>query len=149
MSELKQIRLVLSEVISGVTLVLALLYTIRFYDSSFLATLTVRGETLVAIALAAISFVLALRIRAPVVAGLLTLSGIVILIPPIGAIISDRAILIPGPILGVIFFSPIFVLGIGKFFTSYRKKKMVQTNREMSVAQRGEISKDKLNPNKS
>jgi hypothetical protein len=106
-------------VVSGITFLLTLLYTIDFYDSSL--ALNVRGSTLlaIAIALAAVSFVLALKIRAPIVATLLTLGGIVIWIPPVAAIISERAILLPSPILGVISFSPILGLGITKFITTY------------------------------
>jgi hypothetical protein len=128
----KQIRLILAQVISGLALLFALLYTIGFYDSSLKVSIAGRGSTLFAIFFAVVGFVLALKIRAPPVATLLTLGGIVIWIPPLGAIVSAGAILFPGPILGVISFSPILGLGIVKFLTTYMSKKAEKTRSDRS-----------------
>jgi hypothetical protein len=121
-SNVTRIRLLIAEVTSGATLLLSLLYTVNFYDSSFPIN-TIKGETLIAIALSVVAFVLALKIRTFLVAALLTVAGIVIWIPPVAAIIEDKAILVPGPILGVIFFAPIIGLGIAKFATNYFSKR--------------------------
>jgi hypothetical protein len=121
MVTLNQARLNLASGLSGLTLLLGLFYMIGFYDSSL--ALNVKGLTILAIVLAAISFVSALKIRAPLIAALLTIAGIIIWIPPLNAIVTDRAILIPGPVLGVIFFSPIVILGLVKFATNYRSRK--------------------------
>ena len=126
MVTLNQVRLGLANGLSGLTF-LGLFYTIGFYDSDL--ALNVKGLTILAIILSAISFVSALKIRAPLVASLLTIAGIIIWIPPLNAIVTDRAILIPGPILGVIFFSPIVILGLVKFATNYRSRKKSETQR--------------------
>lgn len=124
-----QARLNVAYGLSGLTLLLGLSYTIGFYDSSL--ALNVQALTILAIILAAISFVAALKIRVPLVATLLTLGGIIILIPPLNAIVSDGAISIPGPILGVIFFSPILILGLVKFATNYRSRKKSESGKEL------------------
>lgn len=124
-----QARLNAAYEFSVLTLLLGLSYMVEFYDSSL--ALNVRGLTILAIILGAISFVAALKIRASLVAILLTLSSIIILIPPLNAIVSDGTISIPGPIFGVIFFSPILVLGLVKFTTNYRTRKKSETEKEL------------------
>jgi hypothetical protein len=115
----KHIRVIIAQTVSGITLLLALLYTIGYYDTSLAVSADIRA-TLLALALSIVAFGLAMKIRTPLVATLLVSAGMVIWIPPISAIIADKAILIPGPILGVISFSPILGLGIAKFFTNLR-----------------------------
>jgi hypothetical protein len=55
-----------------------------------------------------------------VVASFLILAGLMMWTPALATIIAEKAILYPGPILGVISFSPMVILGIAKFFTSLK-----------------------------
>jgi hypothetical protein len=118
-------RLFLAEIISGITLILAVLYPLGFYGVG----VAVRGSTILSVVLAAVAFLLALKIRAPLVAILLSIGGIIIWIPPLAAIIAQGTVLIPGPILGVVSFSPIFILGIVKLATSYRGRTVKGSSR--------------------
>ncbi|SRR5579863_3696474 len=132
MNHFTQLRLIFAYLTSGATLALALVYTVAFYDSTF-KFLAGRGLTLYAIALAVVAFVAALRLRAIVVALFLTLAGLAIWVPPIDAIILEGAIRVPGPILGVIFFAPIFGLGFAKFVTVYRSKKELRKDNHLNI----------------
>jgi hypothetical protein len=113
MSSTRQMRLVGAQVAALLTLAFSLLYVSVFYDPS-LAKYSVRGVTLLAIFLSVVAFVLSVRIRSPTVGWTLILGGLAIQIPPVQAIAERGAVQIPGPILGVIFFSPILILGVVK-----------------------------------
>lgn len=115
-------RLALAQVMAGATLLLALIYTAGFYDSAMRVG---RGTTLFAIALSILAFGASLKIRSGLVAGVLIASGAIILIPPVIAILDAGAVTIPGPILGVIFFSPILVLGVVKALGARSRTKHV------------------------
>jgi hypothetical protein len=114
-----RIRLICALVISVITLLLALLYVLKFYDSSL--TISVKGSALIAIALSVVAFVTALKLRSPLVGVLLTIAGMLMFVPPVSAIVADGTVTFPGPILGVISFSPIIVLGIAKLITTSRR----------------------------
>jgi hypothetical protein len=69
--------------------------------------------SLVAMALAAGAFIVSWKQRSLLVAGLLSLSGIIFMIPALNAMgYSFAAIVFPGPILGIIFGIVIFGLGV-------------------------------------
>ena len=106
-------RLILGQVLAGLTLVFALIYTLSFFDAS-LAASTGRGYALAAIALSIVAFVACVKLRSVLVAGILTLSGIIMMVAPVEAIAAAGAVVIPGPILGVISYSIILVLGVAK-----------------------------------
>ena len=74
-----------------------------------------------AIVLATAAFVLSLKQKSFLVAGLLAASGIVFMIPAMMATGYFAVIVFPGPILGVIFGLAIFGLGVAKGITSARK----------------------------
>jgi len=70
------------------------------------------------IALAVAAFVLSLKKRSYVVAGLLAASGIMFMIPALIATGYLAFIVVPGPILGVLFGLLIFGLGVVKGITT-------------------------------
>jgi hypothetical protein len=114
-----RIRLICALVISVITLLLALLYVLKFYDSSL--AISVKGSALITIALSVVAFVTALKLRSLLVGVLLTIAGVLMFVPPVSAIVADGKVTFPGPILGVISFSPILVLGIAKLITTSRR----------------------------
>jgi hypothetical protein len=78
-----------------------------------------------AIALAAGAYALSSKQRSYAVAGLLALSGIILMIPAIIATGYFTVIVFPGPIIGIIFGFVIFGLGVAKGISSARVKEMV------------------------
>jgi hypothetical protein len=78
-----------------------------------------------AIALAAGAYALSRKQRSYPVAGLLALSGIILMIPATIATGYFTVIVFPGPILGVIFGLVILGLGVAKGISSARAKEMV------------------------
>jgi O-antigen/teichoic acid export membrane protein len=78
-----------------------------------------------AIALAAEAYALSRKQRSYPVAGLLALSGIILMIPATIATGYFTVIVFPGPILGVIFGLVILGLGVAKGISSARAKEMV------------------------
>lgn len=94
------VALVLTSVLGGPTLL---------QSAGFVAVVAIS-----AIALAAAAFVVSWKQRSFLVAGLLAVSGIILMIPPLIATGYLAVILFPGPILGVIFGLAIFRLGVAK-----------------------------------
>lgn len=81
--------------------------------------------SIAAMVLAAATFVIAWNQRSLFVAGLLTVSGIVFMLPALGAMgYSFAFIVFPGPILGVIFGLVIFGLGLAMVARSVRAKEL-------------------------
>jgi hypothetical protein len=119
-------RYMLAQLLAAATLAFALVYTVGFFSKS-LDIASERNSAFAAIGLSVAAFAMAIKIRSMVVAGLLTASGIIMLTPPIEALAAVRVILIPGPILGVIFYAPILGLGIAKAVTSTMMKRTVNT----------------------
>jgi O-antigen/teichoic acid export membrane protein len=78
-----------------------------------------------AIALAAGAYALSRKQRSYPVAGLLALSGIILMTPAIIATGYFTVIVFPGPILGVIFGLVILGLGVAKGISSARAKEMI------------------------
>ncbi len=78
-----------------------------------------------AIALAAGAYALSRKQRSYPVAGLLALSGIMLMIPAIIATGYFTVIVFPGPILGIIFGLVILGLGVAKGISSASAKEMV------------------------
>ena len=78
-----------------------------------------------AIALAAGAYALSRKQRSYPVAGLLALSGIILMIPAIIATGYFTVIVFPGPILGIIFGLVIFGLGVAKGISSARVEEIV------------------------
>jgi hypothetical protein len=115
-------RLIAAELAAAVTLLFSLLYTAAFYDHS-LAPYTGRVSELVPIFLSIVAFALCLRISSPAVAGMLIAGGIIMQIPPLQAIADAGAIVVPGPIFGVISFADILILGVVKGITTLRARR--------------------------
>ena len=78
-----------------------------------------------AIALAAGAYALSRKRRSYPVAGLLALSGIILMIPGIIATGYLTVIVFPGPVLGVIFGLVILGLGVATGISSARAKEMI------------------------
>jgi hypothetical protein len=135
MNAWNRIVLFLASVFSGISLLLSLLYTLTYFDIN----LTIgpsKGTTLVSLGLSVVAFVTTLKVKSHLVGVLLTISGLIIIIPPVSAIIADGTITYPGPILGVVFFSPILALGIAKLVTSRSRasesSRLVVTSQELN-----------------
>jgi hypothetical protein len=110
MTKIARARLMVGQALAALTSLLAIIYTAGFYNAT-LAANAGRGVSLAAIVLSIVSFVACVRLRSPIVAGLLILSGIIMMIPPVAAIMAAGTIVIPGPILGVISYA--IILGLG------------------------------------
>jgi hypothetical protein len=82
----------------------------------------VKAASVFAIILSVVAFVLSVRIRSSAVAGMLVLGGILMLVPPVQAIAEAGGVSFPGPILGVIFFAPLLVLGLVKAALNSRRQ---------------------------
>jgi hypothetical protein len=116
---MSRIRLIISIVFSTGVLFVSSLYFLSFYH--LVPPGLDKGSSIIAIVLSVIAFVFSLRIKSLSVGGLLTLGGILMQIPPVQAIISAGRILVPGPILGVISFCPVLILGLAKLSLSRTK----------------------------
>ena len=126
----RRIRLFFALIFSGISLLLSLLYTLRYFNFD-IAIGPNKGTTLIALGLSAVAFVTAVKLRSPLVGVILTISGLIIIAPPVSAIMADGMITIPGPILGVIFFSPILALGVAKLITTRNR---ASKSKEVGVA---------------
>jgi hypothetical protein len=113
MNRVGRARLILAQLLAGLTLLFAVIYILGFYDAT-LAASAGRGTALTAIALSVVAFVACVKLRSSIVAGLLTLSGIIMMVPPVEALAAAGAVVIPGPILGVMSYAIILVLGVVK-----------------------------------
>jgi hypothetical protein len=127
-----QIRLLVAQILAGVTFLMTVIYTLGFYDSSLTFGLG-RISALSAIALSILAFITSLRLKSNLVAGFLILGGIIMQIAPIQALIASGAIRVPGPIYGVLSFSPLLILGIVKALTS-RKNRLSKPNNKQQTA---------------
>lgn len=109
----KSKRIVTAQILAAATLAIALTYAVNALTYSLpIGVLTVFGLSAIAVSIAA--FVVSLKQRSKVVAALLTASGVIVMIPPVSAIIATGIIVFPGPILGVISYSVVLGLGIAK-----------------------------------
>ena len=82
--------------------------------------------SIVAMALAAGAFIVSWKQRSLLVAGLLSASGIIFMIPALNAMgYSFAAITFPGPILGVIIGIVIFGLGVAKVVMAAKTVKAI------------------------
>ena len=82
--------------------------------------------SIVAMALAAGAFIVSWKQRSLLVAGLLSASGIIFMIPALNAMrYSFTAITFPGPILGVIIGIVIFGLGVAKVVMAAKTVKAI------------------------
>jgi hypothetical protein len=113
-----RVRWLAANLAAAATVAFSVLYLLGFY-----AGITFRGAALLAIFLSVASFLLSLRIRSVSVAVMLTLAGLLIQIPPVQAIAEAGTVAYPGPILGVVFFVPILILGLVKAATGLRVPK--------------------------
>jgi hypothetical protein len=109
----KSKRIATAQILAAATLAIASIYAANALTFSLpISVLTVFGLSAIAVSIAA--FVVSLKQRSKVVAALLTASGIIVMIPPVSAIIATGIIVFPGPILGVISYSVVLGLGIAK-----------------------------------
>lgn len=106
------LKLVLAVGLAAATLVLFLINTIGGVAVLRAGLGPVLG--IGAIALAVAAFVLSLKQRSFLVAGLLAASGIIFMIPALMATGYFTVIVFPGPIIGVIFGLAILGLGVAK-----------------------------------
>jgi hypothetical protein len=105
-------KLVIAQVLAGATFALVLTNTLATVLVLVAGLGAVFGISAIALSVAA--FVLSLKKRSYVVAGLLAASGIIYMIPAVTALGDFSVIVVPGPILGVLFGLLIFGLGAAK-----------------------------------
>ena len=105
-------KLVIAQVLAGVTFALVLTNTLATVQILVAGLGAVFGISAIALSVAA--FVLSLKKRSYVVAGLLAAGGIIYMIPAVTALGDFSVIVVPGPILGVLFGLLIFGLGAAK-----------------------------------
>lgn len=134
----RRLRLAIAKVAAVATLAASTAYIIGFYDSSLVVG---RGTTLAAIFLAVLAFALSVRIKSLFVGMLLTIGGILMQVPPALAIIAERAVEIPGPIFGVISFTPVIILGVTKTVRSNKNSEMA-TRTTLADRQKGRQTPD-------
>ena len=116
-------KLVIAQVLAGVTFALVLTNTLASVQ------ILVAGLGAVfdisAIALSVAAFVLSLKKRSYVVAGLLAAGGIIYMIAAVTALGDFSIIVVPGPILGVLFGLLIFGLGVAKGVRTARAETVI------------------------
>lgn len=105
-------KLVIAQVLAGATFALVLTNTLATVLVLVAGLGAVFGISAIALSVAA--FVLSLKKRSYVVAGLLAAGGIIYMIPAVTALGDFSVIVVPGPILGVLFGLLIFGLGAAK-----------------------------------
>jgi len=121
LSSKNRVRLLAADAAAAVALTLAALYFLRFYGVVG-AEFAVREASVIAVILSIVAFVLCTRIKSSAVAGMLLLGGILMQVPPVQAIVEAGGVSYPGPILGVVFFAPLLVLGLVKAALNARQK---------------------------
>ena len=109
-------KLVIAQVLAGVTFALVLTNTLASVQILVAGLGAVFGISAIALSVAA--FVLSLKKRSYVVAGLLAAGGIIYMIAAVTALGDFSVIVVPGPILGVLFGLLIFGLGVAKGITT-------------------------------
>ena len=116
-------KLVIAQVLAGVTFALVLTNTLASVQ------ILVAGLGAVfdisAIALSVAAFVLSLKKRSYVVAGLLAAGGIIYMIAAVTALGDFSVIVVPGPILGVLFGLLVFGLGVAKGVRTARAETVI------------------------
>jgi len=116
-------KLVIAQVLAGVTFALVLTNTLASVQILVAGLGAVFGISAIALSVAA--FVLSLKKRSYVVAGLLAAGGIIYMIPAVTALGDFSVIVVPGPILGVLFGLLIFGLGVAKGVRTARAETVI------------------------
>ena len=109
-------RIVIAQVLAGAAFVMVVINLVAGIQILVAGLAAVFGISTIALAVAA--FVLSLKKRSYVVAGLLATSGVMFMIPALIATGYLAVIVVPGPILGVLFGLLIFGLGVAKGITT-------------------------------
>ena len=107
-----KIKLVIAQVLAGVTFALVLTNTLAGVQILVAGLAAVFGISAIALSVAA--FVLSLKKRSYMVAGLLAAGGIIFMIPAVTALGDFSVVVFPGPILGVLFGLLMLGLGVAK-----------------------------------
>lgn len=116
-------KLVIAQVLAGVTFALVLTNTLASVQILVAGLGAVFGISAIALSVAA--FVLSLKKRSYVVAGLLAAGGIIYMIAAVTALGDFSVIVVPGPILGVLFGLLIFGLGVAKGVRTARAETVI------------------------
>jgi hypothetical protein len=109
-------RIVIAQALAGAAFVMVVINLVAGIQILVAGLAAVFGISTIALAVAA--FVLSLKKRSYVVAGLLAASGVMFMIPALIATGYLAVIVVPGPILGVLFGLLIFGLGAAKGITT-------------------------------
>ena len=116
-------KLVIAQVLAGVTFALVLTNTLASVQILVAGLGAVFGISAIALSVAA--FVLSLKKRSYVVAGLLAAGGIIYMIAAVTALGDFSVIVVLGPILGVLFGLLIFGLGVAKGVRTARAETVI------------------------
>lgn len=112
-------RIAIAQVLAGITFALGL--TNALANPQLLITGLAADVGISTIVFAVAAFVVSLKRRSYLVAGLLAAGGIAFMMPAVIALGDFSVIVFPGPILGVIFGLSIFGLGVSKTAGAARK----------------------------
>jgi hypothetical protein len=116
-------RIVIAQVLAGAAFVMVVINLVAGIQILVAGLAAVFGISTIALAVAA--FVLSLKKRSYVVAGLLAASGVMFMIPALIATGYLAVIVVPGPILGVLFGLLIFGLGVAKGVRTVRAETVI------------------------
>jgi hypothetical protein len=116
-------RIVIAQVLAGAAFVMVVINLVAGIQILVAGLAAVFGISTIALAVAA--FVLSLKKRSYVVAGLLAASGVMFMIPALIATGYLAVIVVPGPILGVLFGLLIFGLGVAKGIRTVRAETVI------------------------
>jgi hypothetical protein len=116
-------RIVIAQVLAGAAFVMVVINLVAGIQILVAGLAAVFGISTIALAVAA--FVLSLKKRSYVVAGLLAASGVMFMIPALIATGYLAVIVVPGPILGVLFGLLIFGLGVAKGVSTVRAETVI------------------------
>lgn len=105
-------RLVIAQVLAGITFALAMTNALANPQLLIAGIAAVVGISTIVLAVAA--FVVSLKRRSYLVSGLLAAGGIAFMMPALIALGDFSIIVFPGPILGVMFGLLVFGLGVAK-----------------------------------
>lgn len=116
-------RIVIAQVLAGAAFVMVVINLVAGIQILVAGIAAVFSISTIALAVAA--FVLSLKKRSYVVSGLLAASGVMFMIPALIATGYLAFIVVPGPILGVLFGLLIFGLGVAKGVRTARAETVI------------------------
>ncbi|MEO9296204.1 MAG: hypothetical protein ABI347_11485 [Nitrososphaera sp.] len=116
-------KLMVAQLLAAAAFGLALTNLVALAELLRAGIIAAAGISMIALSVAA--FVLSLRKKSYIVAGLMVATGVTFMVPAVIAMGDFSAIAIPGPILGVLFGAAIIGLGVAKGAASAGAEKAI------------------------